>query len=990
MAVEKNVLEMWSQVKGSFEDMRDRIREAVSKLSNGMGIDSYVSLEATFPDRVVYLIDSYGINGGSRKYYQADWTEDTNGVVTLLNPIEVKPETIMVTFGESRELLTSIHRNPFEETYNVNMPLKLESRDGKQVYIGKVEIAQKADALNENNRLYPESVLIKAIDEVNEHISRFGPLHMDSIHRVKDGTNFRELRETVALIYSVTYHTDTKTVSLDEIRIVETMAGKDVMALLDAKAQLQVSQRGTGFSEVVKDEATQKSYERVTELHIDGWDFTAGGDASVTEAQFKFKVIEETKDMGKTVNPEFVTKDQVGVIVDEKLTKFKTDLIPEIQSGLVETLKTAGVISDEKDDSNGVITDAAKEVEKGKEKDTPADTGIEKKPDEALAKVEQVYQSKIRVLDEKTKEIDTLYQGIKEKTDRETLTVNLVTVTNEILADEVFKKYDADHIKMLRECVYPEALFGKVKVDDLVALKTEAKKMVDLEASKIDRVIATVRLANEGYPLRNTGDSATVTVITEGWAGQAFIDKLTEAALDKLKGKVSWIMPKDHPAMTKLSEVQAKFYNSGHGKILRNLSESGEEVTQADIAVRSSVIAATTIPLIWRLITALQVVNAGTMTTRIEDQPIESWLPVEITDIADAMAAVEVGESQTMPTVGMTTTNVTLVAMLRKVRSMITEEARLSAGGTPINPLATTIAGMARDLSSRIDRLMWWLHIVKAQAYGVTQKTSYQALTNVTGGSATEGTIFQAATGQHLWIPYEWVKTYDGYGGNPTACKLVKLFGTTSGNSYQAVVVREAADNNTALVYSDDYTINWPDGSITLTTAGAAKEAGNGLEAKYSYTTNGREWSLTPPTNVQLYDHLINLRQMIGQTKVLLGNRNYNPSFIAMSLENEDRIASSPMMTSAMGSVDNVINALAKVMSFAGLSPIRTSAIPEGWIIIGEPNSLIYRVQKPFAVRGPITDAASGDDYYQGTASEALEIPVAGKIGVVGIQNING
>jgi hypothetical protein len=284
-----------------------------------------------------------------------------------------------------------------------------------------------------------------------------------------------------------------------------------------------------------------------------------------------------------------------------------------------------------------------------------------------------------------------------------------------------------------------------------------------------------------------------------------------------------------------------------------------------------------------------------------------------------------------------------------------------------------------------MDRLMWWVQIVKAQAYGVTQVTgAYEQLTLKSGATYT----FESAA-KPLWIQYEWVKSYDGT-GNPTGCKLVKLFGTTSGNSYQAVVVREHGDDHTVLVYgaAEDYTINWPDGSITLTVAGLAKCADGTPEALFSYTKNGKPWSLTPPSGVQLWDHLINLRQSIGQVKVMIGNRHYNPAFLAMSLENEDRIASSPMMTNSLGSADMVLSALSRVMTFAGLEPIRSSAIPQGWILVGEKMSCLYRVQEAFSIRGPITSSLNGDDYYHGVSSEAVEVPVAGKLGVVGIQDL--
>jgi len=672
-----------------------------------------------------------------------------------------------------------------------------------------------------------------------------------------------------------------------------------------------------------------------------------------------------------------------------------------VKDGIVASLKEAGIIKDKNEKAttdeatpeDEVTGETATEPEKEKpaladvkpKEEASATAENEGKMASELTELSKAHKQKLTELDKKGAELDRILAEQKHIKEMGILKENTTKIIAEVLLEERFDRFTPAQKAILVEAVNVGSMDGKVKVDDLEAIKAKINENINLEMVKLDRILADVGLTQTGYPKRGEGGTGiTITHVNEQTPGLEIINRLIESVEKKISPKVNWWMPKEDPAMGTLSEMLAKF-DIMHWKELKKLDEGAEDVTQADIGVRVAVMARALIPVAWRLITAFQVVDTHSVTARIEDVPIASWLPAEIADIADAMKAVEVGESQTIASAGIKYENCPVVSMIRKLKTMITAEAKLTAAGTIMNPLSDAVGGLALDISSRMDRALWWIQIVRGLSYGVTQVTDYTQLT-VVPGSTYE---FQYATSnKQAWIPYEYVKTYDSP-GNPTGGTFIKLFGTTSGNSYQAVVVAENGGDATALVYGDDYSINWPDGTITLTVAGLAKCANDGTpKAKWSYSTNAKTWSVIPPTGVNGYENLINLRSAIGQAKVLIGNRNYNPSWIGMSLENEDRITSGPMFTNAGATPADIMDRLNNVLSFAGLRPIKSSAIPQAWMPIGEMGAAVYVNQNPFNVTGPHVNTDTGDEIYIALESAGYDVPKTAKLSAVGIQDL--
>jgi hypothetical protein len=341
---------------------------------------------------------------------------------------------------------------------------------------------------------------------------------------------------------------------------------------------------------------------------------------------------------------------------------------------------------------------------------------------------------------------------------------------------------------------------------------------------------------------------------------------------------------------------------------------------------------------------------------------------------------IEILESGTIPLAGIQYVASPLLSIRKTLKTSVSSEAKATAMSTVMNPVADSIATLATDVTQRIDELLWYIMIAAAQAYAHAHVTGFETL--------TEGDNDEWASIHQGWMQYEYVKTYDTP-GNPLTSKLVPLFGTVSGNTMQEVVVTELGGDNTALIYTDDYTVNWADGTITLTAAGVVKENSTGIRAKYSYTTNAKFWSVIPPTGVSGYENLINLRQSVGQARVLVNNRHYAANMLGMSFSTEDMITSGPMFTQAGGTPADILDRLNKVTAFAGLDPTKTSAMPDGWMLVGEKGSCYYRNQIPWNVTGPFKDTVTGNDEWIGEEYSGQDVPVPAKLALVGVTDLN-
>ena len=197
--------------------------------------------------------------------------------VDLTIAVKAKAETAQF-MEDVREKTKQVKIN---EVYDVQFDIVPKGE--KNELKGRVDIAQQADTKNRNKRVYPSHVLEDAVTDAESRL----PLMMDSQHRVDlYGNSVTDLREICAVIHEIEYNKDKGAVSLPNISFVETQAGKDMTALLEAGTKLQVSQRGYGTSRFERDKDTGEMIEYVEYIRFQGFDFVPNGDASVTVGRF--------------------------------------------------------------------------------------------------------------------------------------------------------------------------------------------------------------------------------------------------------------------------------------------------------------------------------------------------------------------------------------------------------------------------------------------------------------------------------------------------------------------------------------------------------------------------------------------------------------------------------------------------------------------------------------------------------------------------------
>ena len=144
-------------------------------------------------------------------------------------------------------------------------------------------------------------------------------------------------------------------------------------------------------------------------------------------------------------------------------------------------------------------------------------------------------------------------------------------------------------------------------------------------------------------------------------------------------------------------------------------------------------------------------------------------------------------------------------------------------------------------------------------------------------------------------------------------------------------------------------------------------------------------WSLTPPSGTTLSAHLLALRRAIGQRRVGIANRNWKPNAVGFNYDLEDLITHGDRMTNLGGTPAEVLNQMNEVVKYAGLDPIKSSALPSGWIPVFQKGAVCHGVHTPWAFEPPITNENTGIKYILGEQYSASDVPVNDRIGIVAV-----
>lgn len=142
---------------------------------------------------------------------------------------------------------------------------------------------------------------------------------------------------------------------------------------------------------------------------------------------------------------------------------------------------------------------------------------------------------------------------------------------------------------------------------------------------------------------------------------------------------------------------------------------------------------------------------------------------------------------------------------------------------------------------------------------------------------------------------------------------------------------------------------------------------------------------MTPPTGTTLAAHLLSLRRAVGQRRVAVNDRNWKPNCVGFNYDIEDLITHNDRMTTLGGSPADLLNSLNQVVNYAGLDPIKSSALPSGWIPVFMKGAVCHGVHTPWSFGAPITNENTGNKYILGEQYSASDVPVDDKIGIVAV-----
>lgn len=956
----KTLLEIFAQIPGSFEAYRSMIREALRQNppaevqgANHLWIEGCIG---DAPEKVIFEAVTYNDDTGevTREYYQANVALAENNQVIFSDVQKVEIQAAITAKNEMTQLAESnqsenIVKTEFNETVDAEIKLKplteAEAQQG-QKRKGSVQTAQKADTKNKNKRVYPKAVLKEAVELAQQQIGEFGGLMMDSQHRTDDkGNNLTDLRETVAVIKQITFNEETGAVELPEIEFVNTQAGKDIMALLESGAKLQVSQRAHGTSHEVWDAESNESYQKINWLRIIGFDFVPGGAASVAEAHFESQ--NESVNGGGTSKP---TSEKAGASQQNENSQQGSE-----------------------NGNGGGNSQSSQAVE------------LNEKTQAELQRLRNQVANKESELDESRASLD--------ETNRRTQIAHLKSKGTLLLEGEVsgLSRFNEEQKQMILDDIDVVRFYDSIPdVFSEEAILQVIRPAVHKSAEKIDKVIASTTLENWGFPIdQQTGianrrdGQVRVSVLHENMPGAELHHKVTKEALkiirESSEGEM-YYMPDNHPSLVHLDEVMGWFWQKNYHAV-----KNENTIAQSDIGGRIASIAAMVIPTVWRMMTAFQVVDTEPMPNRLLDKKIRIQAQGHNTslDVVSLYANMDPGENGKIEEVSSKYLNFPLYATRQSLRTKITPEAKATAKNTPMQPMIDAVVDLVMNIHSRTDMMLWWQHIVHGLHQETGQVTTFETLKRV-------GTTNTWKSANKAWIPLTWHKTHDT-NGNPLKARFEALYpaegksAAPTGLGTQGIELQTDKSTAVALLYGTDYTVDFQSGAITLTAAGETKRSTDNIQAKYTYSKNVSTWSMTPATGVSLSAHLLNLRRAVGQRRVAISDRNWKPNAIGFNYDLEDLITHGDRMTDLGGTPAEVLNQLNEVVRYAGLDPVKSSALPSGWIPVFQKGAVCHGVHTPWSFKPPITNEDTGIEYILGEQFSASDVPVNDRIGIVAV-----
>ena len=674
----KTLNEVFAVVPGSFQQYARDVQSALrDDPPSDLSSDDWLYLEALIgeaPDQI--LVECYK-SGGGKTYYLYDIAFE-DGSVSWSNQREVEVEAALKAKPVMERRLSETVEPPQTAVIDVSdAQVVVNEAEGDTQY-ASVEIAQKADIRNRNNRIYPKDVLKDAVERLQTRIRLTGPVPMETMHRDEHC-----LGDVCAIIHEVYFNESTGVVSLPKIEMVGTQSGKDVMTLLDAGLEFQVSQRGLGLSHEEIDPQTGLRVQIMDWLEIQGWDMVWNGDASVEDAAFALNEAASGTPEPAQSNPPASSG---------QASYFQS---PQGQG--------AGRIPSAPENGSGGQPAQPQQVP---QQQAPA--GQQQAPigKEVLSLVQTAIEQAMNPL---KAQLATETTELRQK--------EFVRVAGEVLDDVLAKhpRFSAKQKEAIKSGVNVSALYDQVDQLDASSISRVLTPVLEDEIAQADKLVAQTRVDDWNVPSTARGGSSYINnyggvvyneVLNDAHAAGLFdsseYNRIVEGSIDLMcrENRYSptdnphgnWVMPLDHPGMKPLAKVMDNFFKSKG-------SELAYETQASNVGIPVNQVSMLLIPVVWRMISAFRIAQLHPMNLPVEDIPIEKWTGQQSTENDwERWNALDPGDSVAIPESILSYEDYRLAVGYQPQHVRVTPRTRMLTRNTVMDPTMRSTALAAREI----------------------------------------------------------------------------------------------------------------------------------------------------------------------------------------------------------------------------------------------------------------------------------------------------
>ena len=660
----KPMREVFAMIPGSMTHYRNEIRSLLKDSPPAfLGAHKYSYIEDVLIEQPNQVVIECTDSDYNQKYYLAELKSGDEGL-TWGEGKEIEFSVVTQHKNEMAEMASFVESAPApSEVFHEVSDATIDYNESTQS--ATVNIAQRADTINRNNRMYPKEVLKRAVQEAKEFISAHGSLPIETLHG-----EVRDVNSVCAVVKQIDFDEATGVVSLPEVRILSgTTSGKNILAILEAGEKLQVSQRGVGVSHQETDESTGKTYNKMDYISFQGFDMVWNGEASVMDTDFK--LVSMPEHVGGSPTLESVTQ----LLSNSKTGDVTADQIQVALKGIVGT----------------ELAPLRKELESALE-------AVENQRT-SFARTQFVQQGSEYINNELAnlgRFTDKQKELIKGRLNLETLS-------------ESYDGSDATAISRIIKTPFEKEL---EQMDTVIAdMKKEGYHLPD---------------GNPGSRYINRYGGVTYEDVMRDapFDGDIFT-KVGEAAIKQITrgNEKEWVMPMNHDGMDILAEIMDKHTAENYSAIQNEAQQAGVGVPVSITSMYivyvawrlTSAFQVCQMHMMKNLLENIPVeVWAGQ----------QSNLPE-----TDRFMAVNPGESQDIAESVLSYRNYPLGAAYQPQHTRVTPYAMAVTKNTVMDPVARSIALPSRELRNITDKMLWDIAIMETLKFEAVQVSTVETKT---------------------------------------------------------------------------------------------------------------------------------------------------------------------------------------------------------------------------------------------------------------------